>query len=110
MSSINEKRVMSLAYLHHWGWMIAFIVGMFIWPQYMWEVLILCSTANLIWSVIGYRCKWRHIFCSTQISSHEELTPHCVFWHNVKKSDIYGVPMSFIVIGSCAIFAEAIGW
>lgn len=110
MNGIHEKRVIRLAYLHHWGWLAAFLIGMVIWTRYMWEILILCSAVNLIWSIIGYRRKWRHIFCSNQISKHEVLTPYSVFWDRVDKTDIYGVPMIFIVIGLCGRISVAMGW
>ena len=52
-----------------------------------------------IWSLIGYKCKWRHIYCSYQNAYHEKMTPHSIRWHKIRKSDALGVPLIFLVFG-----------
>lgn len=110
MNDINENRVITLAYLHCYGWIIVLIAGMILWAERFEVALIVGSTVNLIWSVVGYHCKWRHIYCSTQIPTHQPLTPHSVFWHKVDKSDLYGSPMIMMALGFVMILAKIMGW
>lgn len=59
-----------------------------------------------IWSLIGYKCKWRHIYCSFQNAYHKKMTPNCVCWDEIKKSDAYVIPLIFLLLGLALLGAE----
>lgn len=48
-----------------------------------------------IWTFIGYKCRWRHIFCAYRKS----MTPYAIQWSQLRKRDAYGVSLLFIVAG-----------
>lgn len=60
------------------------------------------------YSLIGYLCKWKHIFCAFQNSSHQKMTPDHINWSKVEKSDAYGIPAIFFCVRAyvccCVIF------
>ena len=56
-----------------------------------------------IYSFVGYKLRWKHIFCSYQNANHQKMTPDCINWNTVKKSDAYGVPAIFAILGVAAI-------
>ena len=56
-----------------------------------------------LYQLMGYLLRWTHIFCSYQNAYHVEMTPEDVDWEWVKKSDAYGVPVVFGVIGLLCI-------
>lgn len=51
------------------------------------------------YELIGYLCKWKHIFCSFQNVNHQKMTPDHIDWGKVSKADAYGCPCIFAVFG-----------
>ena len=101
----KEKRIIALAYFHRYGW-IAIMTGMiFLIPQYTLLIVGLCFIATSLWSLIGYKLKWKHIYCSHQnghrtANGHrKDMTPHHICWTHIKKSEAYGVPLIFLIVG-----------
>lgn len=56
-----------------------------------------------LYSLLGYVLRWKHIYCSYQNAYHEEMTPHNVNWGKIKKSDAYGIPLIFGVLGIACV-------
>ena len=51
------------------------------------------------YELIGYLCKWKHIFCSFQNAYHQKMTPNHIDWDKVSKIDAYAIPGFFAVCG-----------
>ena len=87
MSKINStaKEIIALAYFHRYGWIAAMMICIAIWPEQM--LCILCAGCIIFssWSFIGYKCKWKHIYCSFQDAYHQKMTPNSIQWHKIKK-------------------------
>jgi len=98
--SPNEKQIIVLAYFHRYGWIAAMLSVMAVLPK---QLANSCISAGLIvfsvWTFIGYRCRWRHIYCSYQNAYHRKMTPHHANWQQVRKSDAYGVPLICFLMG-----------
>ena len=58
-----------------------------------------------IYDIIGYLCKWKHLYCSFQNAYHQKMTPNSIQWNKIKKSDAYGVPLVFFIIGLALLVA-----
>ncbi|MCI8670040.1 MAG: hypothetical protein HFI34_11075 [Lachnospiraceae bacterium] len=41
------------------------------------------------YGLIGYLCKWKHIFCSFQNAYHQKMTPDRIDWGKISKADVY---------------------
>lgn len=94
-----QRRIIILAYFHRYGWLIVMMGGIALWPVYMLYIISISMFAFSIWSFVGYKCKWRHIYCSYQNAYRKEMTPHSIRWHQIKKSDAYGIPLMFFIMG-----------
>ena len=70
-----------------------------IWAEQTVYILGIGFIGFSIWSLIGYKRKWRHIYCSYQNAYREEMTPHSIQWHKIKKSDAIGGPVIFLAMG-----------
>ena len=95
----KEKRIIAMAYFHRYGWIAAMMACIAIWPKQMLLIFSVACLSFSVWSFIGYKKKWKHIYCSFQNSYHQKMTPNNIQWHKVKKSDAYGVPLIFLIIG-----------
>lgn len=56
-----------------------------------------------LYLLMGYLFRWTHYFCSIQSAYHIPMTPGDVDWGWVKKSDAYGIPAMFAVLGIAVI-------
>ena len=56
-----------------------------------------------LYLLMGYLFRWTHYFCSIQSAYHIPMTPENVDWGFVKKSDAYGIPAIFGVLGIAMI-------
>lgn len=112
MSRMNEtaRKVIALAYFHRYGWIATMMVCIAIWTEYM--MYILCASCILfsIWTFVGYKRKWRHIYCSHQNAYRQEMTPHSIRWNQIKKSDAYGIPLVFFVMGIVLLITIIMHW
>ena len=95
----SAKRVIALAYFHRYGWIAVMIGLVFILPKHTLLIVGLCSIAASLWSLVGYKLKWRHIYCSVQNTHRKDMTPHHICWSHIKKSEAYGVPLLFLTLG-----------
>ena len=88
-----------LAYMHRYGWIAVMLVCIAIRPDLMMHIYSTSFLTFSVWSFVGYKCKWRHIYCSYQNASHQRMTPHAIRWSQIRKSDAYGVPLIFFILG-----------
>ena len=95
----KEKRIIALAFFHRYGWIAAMMICVAVWREQMICILPVGFIAFSVWSFVGYKNKWKHIYCSFQNAYHQKMTPNNIQWHKVKKSDAYGVPLIFLIIG-----------
>ena len=52
-----------------------------------------------VYSIVGYRLYWKHIFCSWQNAHRKEMTPDRIRWGAISKTDAYGAPVIFAIMG-----------
>ncbi|MBE6800395.1 MAG: hypothetical protein E7529_04240 [Ruminococcaceae bacterium] len=97
--TIRKNRIIALAYFHRYGWIVAMMLCVAIWPEHMMFILSFGCLAFSVWSFVGYKNKWKHIYCSFQNAYHQDMTPYNIQWAKIKKSDAYGVPLIFHILG-----------
>ena len=95
----TRNNIIALAYFHRYGWMFTMLIIIAIWPEHMLHILSAGCISFSIWTLIGYRRKWRHICCSYQNAYRQKMTPHAVRWHQIKKRDVYVVSLLFGFMG-----------
>lgn len=95
----SAKRIIALAYFHRYGWIGAMTGLVLIMPMLTLYIVSISFILFSLWSLIGYKLKWRHIYCSFQNAYHKTMTPYSIRWGQIKKSDAYGCPLIFLVLG-----------
>ncbi|MCF7923618.1 MAG: hypothetical protein K9L64_00765 [Candidatus Izimaplasma sp.] len=109
------KRVKLLAYFWRYGFIpfiLLFMVGGAFLFNNEYGMLIGMSTFMLIMAIyllMGAIFRFRHIYCMYQNANHQEMTPNKIYWNSMKNSDIYGVPIIFIVIGIAGLTVGILG-
>lgn len=98
--------VIVLAYAHRYVYPLA-IVGLSILldKEYLPLALGIGCILFAVYTLVGYICRWKHIYCSYQNAYHQKMTPNDIRWHTVKKTDAYGVPVIFGILGLFSIVA-----
>ena len=106
----TARIIITLAYFHRYGGFALVLLFSTIRPELLlWFFSVYCIIYS-IWSFLGYKHKWRHIFCSYQNSYRKKMTPHSVDWDFIKKSDAYGVPIIFLILGLLGIVVELLNF
>lgn len=95
MDKATHNRIIALAYMHRYGWIFAMVGCLCAFPQQGIYALVGFPIGFSLWTVVGYHLKWKHIYCSWQNSSHMEMTPYSIFWNQIEKSYVYGIPLIF---------------
>lgn len=62
-----------------------------------------------LYTLVGYLCRWKHIYCSYQNAHHQEMTPDDIRWHRIRKSDAYGLPALSMTMGLLMIICHFFG-
>jgi hypothetical protein len=97
-------RIIALAYFHRYGW-IAVMLGLaFLFREVFFFVFSTGSISYAVWTLVGYKRRWRHILCSFQNAYRERMTPYNASWGRIKKSDIYGTSAIFLVLGLVCLY------
>ena len=99
----KEKRVIALAYMHRYGWIAILFGCIAIFPRAVFIFFGVGFIVSAIWSFVGYKLRWKHIFCSYQNAYHVPMTPNNIRWGWVKKSDAYGIPIIEFIIGVASL-------
>ena len=76
------------------------------------QAFLFCAVCNYVpigVLLLGYLLKWKHVYCAYQNAYHQDMTPDMVNWRKVRKSDAYGVPIIFIVLGIACVAAAVFG-
>ena len=97
--SATSKRIIALAYFHRYGLIAVLLLCSAIWGKLIFHFLCAECLIFSAWSYIGYKRKWKHIYCSFQDAYHQKMTPNNIQWHKIKKSDAYGIPIIFLILG-----------
>ena len=97
--------IIFLAYFHRYGWIAMTLITLFLFPDKIFVIFSMSYLMISAWTLIGYKRKWKHIYCSFQNMNHEKMTPYSVDWNRVKKSDAYGIPIIFGVLGLVSLLA-----
>ena len=111
MKKFNRRRIIILAYCNRYLFpCLTVFVPMALVPLHQNEFLFMLTLGiavltYAVYELVGYLCRWRHIFCSYQNAYHAPMTPEDVDWEWVNKSDAYGIPAIFGGIGIVAIIA-----
>ena len=101
----NAGGTIALAFFHRYGWFAVMLLFVVIFNDYAIHVLTGGSMIYSIWTFVGYKCKWKHVFCSYQNAYHVKMTPGAIDWDWVEKKDAYGVPLISLVIALIGIAA-----
>ncbi len=100
MKNSNYKLTIVLAYANRYLYPILLLASL------VFENFLISGIAFLIFAIyelVGYICKWKHIFCSYQNAYHKKMTPNNINWSLVRKSDAYGIPAFFGICGILSI-------
>jgi len=76
----NAALVIALAYFHRYGWIVVMTICILRWQERFYEILGGFFAAHGIWSLAGYQLKWKHVYCSNQNASRQQMTPNSVRW------------------------------
>lgn len=104
--SSQKKRVVMLALFYIYGYLVIFpllLFPYFIFLIFKENVFLLLLGIDFILfalhSLVGYVCRWKHIYCSYQHLHRKQMTPNNICWAKMKKSDAYGTPVIFALLG-----------
>ena len=106
----NSSIIMLLAYIHRY--LFPIILGIFptiakiIGEDYLYELWGCAFLIHALYGIIGYKRKWKHIYCSYQNSNRQKMTPNHIHWDDVKKSDIYGMSTLMGCFGTILIIVS----
>ena len=95
----RKNIIIALAYFHRYGWIATMLVCVAIWHEHMMCIFSFSCLLFSVWSFVGYKNKWKHIYCSYQNAYHQTMTPYNIQWSKMEKSDVYGVPLIFLILG-----------
>ena len=101
----NAGGIIALAFFHRYGWIVVLLLFVGSFNDYALHFLTGGCIIHSAWTFIGYKRKWKHIFCSYQDSYHRKMTPGEIDWDWVEKKDAYGIPLIFLVMGLIGIAA-----
>ena len=68
----KEKVIIALAYFHRYGWIVAMMICAAVWFEQIICIFSVGCITFSFWSFIGYKNKWKHIYCSFQDAYHQK--------------------------------------
>lgn len=108
----TERRhatIKTLALFHRYLWIACTVAFAFCFgKEYFMLRIGISFFLYALYSLIGYIFRWKHIYCSYQNACHKKMTPDHIIWGNVKKSDAYGIPIIFGILGIMMIACQFI--
>ena len=96
-----------LAVWNRYGFPVVSIFGsMALAWIFKWDLL-LCLGAGCyifgVYQLLGFKCRWDHIYCSIQLFKRQRMTPNSIHWDRISKFDATALPIAFVVLGTFAL-------
>ncbi len=107
-ASTKTDMIIALALLHRYGWIIAMLVCMAVVPVNPFYTVCAFVLLFSLWSFVGYKLRWKHIYCSYQNAYRKKMTPDIIHWNFIKKRDAYGEPIIFLILGIVMLITGAL--
>ena len=107
-SNTSDKKIIALTYLHRYGWTLSILAGSFLQPAIQRWAQAICFLGYAIWSFVGYKCKWTHIYFSYQNESNLKMSPNSICWENIKNVVAYGVPVLYLILALVCVLLEVV--
>jgi len=115
LSEAEERRIKRFAYFFRY-WIFLFMFGFFFLGGFLFGG----SHGGLIgfgvfflaygfYILIGAIKKFRHIYCMYQNAYHQEMTPNEIYWNTINNSDLYGLPIVFLIFGVGSLVVGILG-
>ena len=79
---VDEYNVKTLALWVRYGWPIAMLALTCVLESPLFLGINLCAFA--LYLFIGYKLKWKHIYCSYQDAYHQKMTPNRMKWSMIR--------------------------
>jgi len=98
-----------LAYAYRFVYPILIMLSPIFAKEYSLLVMGIGLLLYAAYTVIGYQCRWKHIFCAWQLLHRQSMTPNDIRWHMIKKLDVYSLFAMFDVIGVVMIIIHLSG-
>ncbi len=96
----RNKVIMALAMMHCYLYPVLIaLVSLLIGGEKLFLFLGLGCCLYVSYTIVGYKLRWKHIYCSYQSAHRQNMTPDNIRWGTLKKSDVYGVQIIFVVLG-----------
>ena len=110
-TSSRNSRVILLAYTHRYVYpILAVALPMLLEKQYILLAMGIGFLLIALYDLVGYCCRWKHIYCSYQNAHHQKMTPNHILWSNVKKTDAFGSSAIFGFLGTVMIIMQFGGY
>ena len=105
----RNARMKNLAWFHHFVCPVLIIfLPLLLAGRFTLIAMGVGSFLFALWRLIGYIYKWTHIYCAIQLAGRKQMTPQCPVWDSVKKSDAFGPPVLFVLLGIALIVCHLI--
>lgn len=112
MKKTDKKTIIILlALLHSYGMGVAFLVFFCLWGYHRLAFLLtgVAFLIHSVWSFIGYRYKWKHVYCSYQSWLHKQkMSPDKIKWQKIDRKDANRVPLISLILGLISLFFSMI--
>ena len=100
-----------LAYLDRYGYPVLILIAGALADFYRGRITMLFVLAvgillDGIYNLVGYLCRWKHIYLCYQSMCHTKMTPSRIEWDRLAKKDAYGVPAALIIGGIVGILVS----
>ena len=95
-----------LAYLDRYVYPVLILLAGLLAELFRLCVLALGILLDGIYNLVGYLCRWKHIYLCYQSMSHTKMTPTRIEWERLAKKDAYGVPATLIIGGIVGILVS----
>ncbi|MGD9909888.1 MAG: hypothetical protein AB7U79_04685 [Candidatus Izemoplasmatales bacterium] len=112
LSKEQEKRTIIFSYLIQYGLLslIAIIPLLYLALSHASAIPLYTLGIGLFfygfYLMLGVLKKWRHVFCVFQSFSRKKRTPNEIYWNTLAKTDVYGIPLIFMILGFVTILAH----
>ncbi len=110
-NKIKNNSIIIMAYIHRYGFLIL-ILGLLAKVtnnsngRFLGAGII--SILYALYDLIGYKLKWKHIYCSFQSLQKQRMTPDRIIWRSVDKKDVYTIVILCGATGIMLIIAEIV--
>lgn len=95
----KTDKAVHFANIYRYFFLPVLVIASLIWRSNTLLCMGIGFVAFALYTLIGYKCQWKHIYLAFQEMQKQKMTPNKIQWNTIEPSKVLKFPVCFGILG-----------